>query len=65
MITATEKLEAIRRELTFRRRVYPRQVKQEKMTQQLADRQIALFEAIEADYQSAVDVLRAASQLPF
>jgi hypothetical protein len=53
--TASDKLEAVRRELTFRRRVYPRRVADKRMTQQLADRQIALFEAIEADYQKLAE----------
>ncbi|OHC97732.1 MAG: hypothetical protein A2792_09865 [Sphingomonadales bacterium RIFCSPHIGHO2_01_FULL_65_20] len=48
--TAQEKLEAVRRELGFRRRVYPRRVDDGAMTQALADKQIAVFEAIEADY---------------
>lgn len=48
--TAQDKLEAVERELAFRRRVYERRVADGKMTQQLADRQIAVFEAIAADY---------------
>lgn len=48
--TAQDKLDAVRRELTFRRRVYKTRVADNRMTQALADRQIALFEAIEADY---------------
>lgn len=51
--TYEEKLEAVRRELTYRRRVYAARVKAEKMTKALADRQIAIFEAIEADYEKA------------
>lgn len=50
--TAQDKLDAVQRELGFRRRVYERRVGDGKMTQQLADRQIAVFEAIEADYQA-------------
>jgi hypothetical protein len=49
--TAQEKLDAIRRELGYRRRVYAKRVADGKMTQALADEQIALFEAIEADYE--------------
>lgn len=52
-VTAQDKLEAVQRELTLRRRVYPRRVADGKMTQALADRQVALFEAIEADYVKA------------
>lgn len=48
--TAQDKLEAVQRELAFRRRVYERRVADGKMTQQLADRQIAVFEAIADDY---------------
>lgn len=51
--TAGQKLEAVSRELGFRRRVYARRVADGKMTQRLADEQIAVFEAIEADYQKA------------
>ncbi len=48
--TYTEKFEAVDRELKKRRQVYPRLVAAEKMTQSLADRQIAIMEAIRADY---------------
>jgi type IV secretory pathway TrbD component len=48
--TTTEKREAIERELGYRRRVYVRRVMNKQMTQELADRQIAVFEAILADY---------------
>ena len=50
-ITATDKLREINREIGQRRRVYPRLVAAEKMTQQTADRQIAIMEAIRADYE--------------
>lgn len=50
-ITATDKLREINREIGQRRRVYPRLVAAEKMTQQAADRQIAIMEAIRADYE--------------
>lgn len=53
--TAAEKLAAVERELTYRRRVYVRRVADEKMTQALADRQIALFEAIAADYRATAE----------
>jgi hypothetical protein len=53
MFTAEQKRKAIERELSFRRRVYPRFIEQKKMTQQLADEQISIFEAIRADYANA------------
>lgn len=49
-ITIRDKLEAVTRELGFRHRVYANRVANGTMTQRLADRQIAIFEAIEADY---------------
>ena len=49
--TYTEKLEAVDRELKKRRQVYPRLVANGTMTQALADRQIALMEAVKADYE--------------
>lgn len=55
IFTAAEKLEAVRRELAYRRRVYPRRIAAERMTQSLADRQIRIFEAIAADYQAAAE----------
>lgn len=48
--TAREKKAAIERELKFRRRVYPKFVAEKRMTQAQADHQIAVFEAIRADY---------------
>ena len=53
MFTAEQKRKAVERELTYRRRVYPRWVSDGKMTQQLADQQIAIFEAIRMDYTAA------------
>jgi type IV secretory pathway TrbD component len=50
IFTAKDKLEAVERELGYRRRVYVRRVMNKQMTQELADRQIAVFEAILADY---------------
>ncbi len=49
--TEQQKLDAIERELGFRRRVYARRVTEGKMTQRMADEQISIFEAIAADYQ--------------
>lgn len=48
--TPTEKRAAIERELKFRRRVYARWVSDGKMTQAKADHEIAVMEAILADY---------------
>ncbi len=48
--TAADKLECLERELTYRKRVYPRRVMEHRMTQGLADRQIALMEDIIRDY---------------
>jgi anti-sigma regulatory factor (Ser/Thr protein kinase) len=53
MFTAAQKKTAVERELSFRRRVYPRWIEQKKMTQKLADEQIAIFEAIRNDYYDA------------
>lgn len=50
---AAEKLAAVTRELSYRRRVYATRVANNVMTKALADRQIALFESIEADYRKA------------
>lgn len=50
--TAQKKLDAIERELGFRRRVYARRVAEKLMTQKLADEQIAVFEAIARDYRN-------------
>ncbi|MBS8227138.1 hypothetical protein [Vannielia litorea] len=48
--TDLQKHEAARREAELRRRVYPRWVADGRMTQAEADRQIAVMEAIAADY---------------
>jgi hypothetical protein len=50
MTTNREKLDAVERELTLRRRVYPNRVACHRMSQAFADEQIAIFEAIAADY---------------
>lgn len=47
--TAEQKRKAVERELSFRRRVYPRWIADKKMTQQFADEQIAIFEDIRND----------------
>lgn len=48
--TRAMKRQAIERELTYRRRVYERRISEGKMTKKAADFQIAVFEAILADY---------------
>lgn len=49
--TAQEKLQCVERELKQRRFVYPRRVDAGKMSKPLMDEQIALMEAIVADYE--------------
>jgi hypothetical protein len=51
--TFEQKLEAVKREISYRRHVYERRVANGQMTRALADRQIAVFEAIQADYEKA------------
>jgi len=48
--TAGEKHAAVKRELEFRRRVYPTMIEQNRMTRKTADLQIAIFEEILEDY---------------
>lgn len=48
--TAQQKQAAAEREVKMRKRVYPRWVEQGRMTQAKADEEIALMEAIAADY---------------
>lgn len=50
-ITAQDKLREVERELGQRRRVYARLVEQKKLKQEVADRQIAIMEAIRFDMQ--------------
>lgn len=52
--TAADKLAAVRREITMRRRVYPRWVEANRMSQAKADEEIAVMEAIVADYERQV-----------
>lgn len=51
--TAEQKRTAVERELKYRRRVYGRAVADGRMKQSFADEQIAIFEAIRADYANA------------
>lgn len=52
--THADKLASVEREIGFRKRVYARRVAENKMKQETADREIAIFEAIAADYRRAV-----------
>jgi hypothetical protein len=45
-----EKLECVRREVLKRRQVYPRLIEQKKMSQERADREIQVMDAIVDDY---------------
>lgn len=54
-ITNRDKAECAEREVKQRRYVYPRRVGAGKMTQALADRQIAVMEAIATDYRGLAD----------
>ncbi len=49
-ITATDKRKCAERELAMRRGVYPRWVVKGRMKQEVADREIAIMEAIVEDY---------------
>lgn len=49
--SAQQKLDAINRELGFRRTVYSRRVAEQRMSQKQMDEQIAIFEAIRDDYE--------------
>lgn len=53
--TAEEKLEAIERELKYRRRVYPRRIEAGHMTEKLAAYQLAIFEEIATDYRKQAE----------
>ena len=46
MVTLTEQIKGVRREIDFRKRVYPKQVAEGKMTQQEANYQIELMEYV-------------------
>jgi hypothetical protein len=56
--SAQEKLDAVERELRFRRRVYADRVASGKMTKSLADEQIAIFEQIAGDYRRLANTER-------
>lgn len=60
MITSHDKLSCAIRELGMREAVYPKQVAAKRMSQENADRQIAVMKAIVEDYRK----LAAAEPLP-
>lgn len=53
--TNEEKLEALRRELKFRRRVYVRKIEEGTMSPEFAKEQIDIFTAIAEDYERLCD----------
>jgi hypothetical protein len=61
-ITAADKLKCVEKELSRRYREYPRKVDANKMSQQQAERELALFEEIAADYTALVRTMEAAAE---
>lgn len=60
MITLSQKISSLKREIAMRERVYPGQVRAGKMRQSEADLEIATMKAILADYLMTSDDLVAA-----
>lgn len=58
MITLEEQVEAVRREIKLRKRVYPRRIEAGQMTQQFADEQVAVMEAVLATVEKAAAGVR-------
>jgi hypothetical protein len=56
MISNTEKLQCVERELKFRHRVFERMIEKGKMTKRQADREIELMTAIVEDYKKLAEV---------
>jgi hypothetical protein len=54
IITTTDKLACVKRELLMRKRVYPRWVEDKRISEGLATHQIACMEAIVEDYEALV-----------
>ena len=46
-----DKIKAIKREIGYRKKVYPNLIINKKMTQEYADKQVAVFEEILKDYE--------------
>lgn len=63
MISNREKADCAEREVKQRRRVYARWVDDGRMTQQFADRQIAVMDAIACDYRTLADAEAVAGRL--
>lgn len=61
--TNQDKLICAKRELALRNRAYPRWVANGTMRQSAADREVALMEAIIADYDKLVEAEKAAGRL--
>jgi hypothetical protein len=55
VVSTADKLKCVQRELLLRRNVYPARVITKKMMQVEADREIAIMEAIEADYRDRLE----------
>lgn len=55
-IDAQEKLKVLRRELALRRSLYPRWIKDGRIDQAKADREIEVMEAIAADYEEVIRI---------
>ena len=51
VITNTDKLAAVRREIALRTKVYPRLIREGVMSPEKANRELALMQAIAADYE--------------
>lgn len=54
-ITDVDKLACIEREIKFRKYVYPRRIENGTMTQEKADREIAIMNVIAEDYRRKKD----------
>ena len=61
--SAKDKAEVAEREVKQRQRVYPRWVGEGRMTQQFADRQIAVMDEIAREYRAVADRDDAAGRL--
>ncbi len=67
MFSATEKLGEIEREIAMRKRVFPREVQSDRMTQEQADRRLSIMEAIAQDYRrppAVGDLFKEGGQCP-
>ena len=49
-ITTADKIKCLRREIAMRKNVYPKWIESGRMTQEAADREIAVMQAIHDDY---------------